>query len=524
MKNSLRVIRLACAAIALASLAAIEPAEGAFDLNHYILGCGDACLGPRGDQIQPPTPRWIPSGGLNIPRNGPTATVMANGKVLVAAGVGAVAGIPVDSAELYDPSTGTWSITGHLNAAREGHTATLLPDGRVLVVGGTSDSALWNSAELYDPVVGEWRATGNLDEARSDHTATLLKSGKVLVAGGAGAGFASGSELYDPGTGTWSSAGNLITRRALHQATLLQDGRVLFTGGSFDADLSIGLTSAEIYDPVAHTWSRTGDLNAARIEHTATLLPNGKVLVVGNPSVAELFDPATGQWSITGELNTNRFLHTASLLPNGKVLVAGGFKAGEYVTLDSAELYDPASGKWEYTSSLQTPRVYNTTTVLPNGIVLAAAGASGIGTTAYRALDSTELYGTFPPGTIVPGLTGTWFDPAQSGLGIFIEVLPNAHLLAWWFAFNPAGTEQTWFGGIGTYAKDTATVAVSETTGGRWIPNFDPTRIVNAGWGSLRFTFTDCDHGRVDFGSVSGYGSGTMNLTRLTKPSGSICP
>jgi hypothetical protein len=129
------------------------------------------------------------------------------------------------------------------------------------------------------------------------------------------------------------------------------------------------------------------------------------------------------------------------------------------------------------------------------------------------------------PFAISPGVTGAWYDPAQSGHGIFVEVLPDARFLAWWFAFNPNGTQQTWFGGVGTYAGNTATItAVDQATGGRWIPSFDPAQIVHNSWGTLSFTFDDCNHGKVDFNSVAGYGSGSMNLTRLTQPAGLTCP
>ena len=130
-----------------------------------------------------------------------------------------------------------------------------------------------------------------------------------------------------------------------------------------------------------------------------------------------------------------------------------------------------------------------------------------------------------PPGSIGPGFTGSWFDPSQSGHGLMLEVLPDHRLLAMWFAFNPKGNQQSWFGGVGTYSGASATIVdVAQPTGGRWIPNFDPNSIVRSPWGTLTFTFTDCDHGRVDFSSGLGYGSGSMNLLRLTQPVGLACP
>jgi len=126
---------------------------------------------------------------------------------------------------------------------------------------------------------------------------------------------------------------------------------------------------------------------------------------------------------------------------------------------------------------------------------------------------------------ITNGFTGAWYDPAQSGHGIFIEVLPGNQMLAWWFTFNPDGTQQAWFGNVGAIDGDTATIDAIQTAGGRWIPNFDPANVTQPAWGLLVFTFTDCNHGRVDFSSTAaGYGAGHMDLTRITLPAGLSCP
>jgi MYXO-CTERM domain-containing protein len=178
--------------------------------------------------------------------------------------------------------------TASMMYARWGHTATLLGNGKVLVAGGETNPYP-ASAELYDPGTNTWTAAGWMITARSAHTATLLGNGKVLVAGGNGLASA---ELYDPGSNTWMMTGSMMNGREEHTATLLGNGEVLVAGGYVQN--SGYLASAELYDPVASTWTSAGSLMDARRAHTATLLGNGTVLVAGGaPSLAsaELYAP-----------------------------------------------------------------------------------------------------------------------------------------------------------------------------------------------------------------------------------------
>ena len=294
------------------------------------------------------------TGSLGTGRYSHTATLLPNGKVLVAGGIDDNS-TALASAEIYDPASGTWSPTGDLTIVRASHTATLLPNGKVLVAG--------YGAELYDPATGTWSPTGDLGTGRSGHTATLLLNGKVLVAGGGHAG----AELYDPATGTWSATGALAHARSLHTATLLPNGKVLVVGGSYSEYFP-----AEIYDPAgnggAGAWSTVGTNRVPRQEHTATLLPNGTVLIVGGwnsqgfTDSVEIYDSASGSWGGTA---SPRFVHaTARLLPNGKVLV---------VEFGRAQLYDPATGTWSDGPFL-FDSLWHTATLLPNGKVLFAGG------------------------------------------------------------------------------------------------------------------------------------------------------
>jgi WD40 repeat protein len=126
------------------------------------------------------------------------------------------------------------------------------------------------------------------------------------------------------GVGAFTNTNPMTTARTAHTATLLPNGKVLVAAGFAYTDTY--LSSAELYDPSTGTWTVTGALSKVRRWHTATLLPNGEVLVAaGFNSNAELYDPATGTWTATGALSTNRHYHTATLLPNGKVLVVGGW-------------------------------------------------------------------------------------------------------------------------------------------------------------------------------------------------------
>jgi hypothetical protein len=199
--------------------------------------------------------------------------------------------------------------------------------------------------------------------------------------------------LNAPASGLiWSFTGSLNTARFDHTATLLPNGMVLVAAGF--TGMSTPSAAAELYDPSSRTWTATGSLNTARFDHTTTLLPNGMVLVAGGGfgslASAELYDPASGTWTATGSLNTARDLHTAALLPNGMVLVAGGFHSPGPSA--SAELYDPASGTWTATGSLNTARVSHTATSLPNGMVLVAGGYDNSNPRRFIYLASAELY------------------------------------------------------------------------------------------------------------------------------------
>ncbi len=269
----------------------------AYLLGHTatLLANGTVLLVERGANLfQPTTNQFSPTGQTVTPRDGHTATRLDDGKVLIVGG--GVYGTPEwisARAELYDPVTGDFTPTGSLALARYNHTATALPDGKVLVAGGYGFAGVLGSAELYDPSTGRFSPTGSMVRPRNAPSATWVGSAKVLISGGmAVSGEYASAELYDPGSGTFAETGSMVDPHAWHVATLLADGRVLITGG-VDLQDSVQVPGvaypvtarADLYDPSLGTFVSPGRMAAARIGHTATLLPDGRVLVTGGVGV-----------------------------------------------------------------------------------------------------------------------------------------------------------------------------------------------------------------------------------------------
>jgi N-acetylneuraminic acid mutarotase len=394
---------------------------------------------------------WSPAMAMGAGRGYQTATLLPNGKVLVVAG--SQTSRILASAELYDPQTRRWSSAGTLRTARSLHTATLLKSGKVLVVGGSQVSPFYlgslATAEIYDPQTNSWALAASMHTPRSYHTATLLADGRVLVVGGiqasndvTGAVLAS-AELYDPVTDTWTGAAPMPGARAKHSATLLADHRVLVTGGT-DADyyaFSGYFRTAELYDPATDSWSPAASMNYPRLNATSTLLPDGRVLVVGddgvNEGTAETFDPRSDRWVQTPDSGVGRAEHVAVALRNGTVLVAGG--VGEA----SAQLFDWRRDTWSSAGALSVIRASATATVLDDGQVLVAGGFGS------RSIpwSSVELYD--PLGTSTAGIRSTRTSPAPVAatallLGIPILLLTFALWLRRARMVRQSGAAELW--------------------------------------------------------------------------------
>ncbi len=329
-----------------------------------------------------------PAGDMGTERAWHTATLLQNGKVLIAGGFNGTEVLA--TAELFDPAAGTFTPTGDMTSPRFAHTATLLQNGKVLIAGGSpsmvdlsgaDDSDDLTTAELFDPATGTFTATGGMSNQRSQHAAALLANGKVLLTGGT---VGNAAELFDPATGSFTATGNLVVGgRWGCTATLLHDGTVLIAGGRDDEDIWDGLplNDAELFDPATGTFKATGTMIQFRYDHAATLLNNGQVLMTGGINGtpvqdAELFDPATGSFSRTGSMSAPRADHTATLLEDGTVLVAGAFSySGPFA---SAEVFNPTTSNFSPTSSMETARFHHMATRLTNGEVLITGGQSTI--------------------------------------------------------------------------------------------------------------------------------------------------
>lgn len=295
--------------------------------------------------FDPQSEQWASSAQMQTARSAHAAVALANNRALVIGGQNAHQGV-FATAERYDGATGTWQAAGAMSTPRYRHTANVMNDGRVLVAGGSNSNAACNcttfqsSVDLYDPTANAWSATGSLLTARYDHTATVLADGRILVAGGfggtpdtmsAGGSVLLSTELYDPVAGTWSAGASMAVARAKHTATLLSSGLVLVAGGSSGSST---LASAELYDPVADTWTAAAPLSTARQQQSALQLANGKVLVVGGLNGAssavfgvdtgEVYDPTGNVWSTPDATAVARQKFTMSLLPDGRVIIVGG--------------------------------------------------------------------------------------------------------------------------------------------------------------------------------------------------------
>ncbi|MFD7093336.1 Kelch repeat-containing protein [Streptomyces xanthophaeus] len=319
-------------------------AGGAGRLLVSLDGCAVYGPGPGG---------WTVTGPLVEGRRLHSLTALRDGRALAAGGVPGRQAFPwptVSRAELFDPGNGIWRATTEMTEARAGHSATVLGDGRVLVAGGQRrrsgrDMVTLATAEVFDPVHETWTATGGMTVARWHHVTVPLPGGRVLAVGGlvstalhSGAAALGLCEVYDPGTGTWEPTGSLRVARAVHQAVPLPDGSVLAIGGEPGRAADDGrfhpysLASTEIYDVTRGVWRPGPPLPWGRAYHRAVPTGDG-VLVVGGTESACLdvgfastlrWSDGARRWSDAGPLATGRWAFGVTVLGDGRVLAVGG--------------------------------------------------------------------------------------------------------------------------------------------------------------------------------------------------------
>ena len=347
---------------------------------------------------------WRQGHIMGTSRTAHTATLLPNGKVLVAGGFGGTPNAFLSSAELYDPVSNTWTpATGAMLTARRDHTATALTTvGEVLVTGGTnSNGTSLATVELYYPASNtSWSAMASMSTPRHWHSATRLQDGRVLVVGGTNdpAGnqvgpWLNSAEIYNRTTNTWTTVASMASVRSAHTATLLANGKVLVVGGTNGTSTSLG--TGELYDPASNTWTTINGFGS-RSAHTATLLADGRVLVVGgcgNPcplADAVIYNPTTGATTTAASLpgGSERFRHTASLMPNGQVVVTGGY--GATPQLRDTVVYDPSTNTWTTVNPMAYSRESHSAVLLPNGKFMVAGGYANVNGT-IGATNTIEL-------------------------------------------------------------------------------------------------------------------------------------
>ena len=378
------------------------------DITNINLDCGSSAHGT-----------FMSAARLNYLRFQHTATLLTDGRVLVAGGW---AGSPTfgkgepqgtDVSEIYDPLNDSWTLTG-AETYRFEHTATLLANGKVLVVGGNPGS--YNpplsppitplaSAELFDPATKSWTATSSLRQARLFHTATLLPNGNVLVVGGVGnTGNLSSAELYNPTTQTWTNAGVLSMGRYDHTSNILPSGKVLVSGGTSvqASGAHFEPTVSEVYDPASNSWSTINNISNLPLG-AALVQQNGSLLARTSSSPDHIyrfasFDTQANTWSMIGQ-SPKIYGNVWTLMPNGQILMLDGDAMdGTYqpnMNTSLAGLYDPTSNTSKATGNLINSRDHPTSTLLKDGRVLVIGGYGPSGGNLLQnggAMASAELY------------------------------------------------------------------------------------------------------------------------------------
>jgi len=346
-----------------------------------------------GGKGTPPAPLLKPFGAMTEERASHTATLLPDGRVLIAGGFRKTPGrddeIYSSSAELFDPRAKKFGTTGEMAYARGGHTATLLKGaGLVLIAGGWNLMGVISSAELYDPASEKFTTIGSMTTRRGGCTATLLNDGRVLICGGTGRDVTASAEVFDPARKSFTATGTMTVPRYSHSAILIPGGKVLITGGMTRRD--VVLSSSELYDPDTGTFTPAGDMAAPRCKQAAVGLARGEILILGGTdettwrgdlALIERFDIAGGTFVRIPDMKRPRarFAMAVAPLADGSLVVAGGDQA--------IEVLNSAGGEAEpsVAAVLDKTYFYSTATALFTGSVLILGGYDDNGETTDRA-------------------------------------------------------------------------------------------------------------------------------------------
>ena len=317
--------------------------------------------------FDPKKNKWSSCAPLSVARSHHAATALDDGRLLVTGGTthesseGQNRYVALASAEIYDPKKNAWTTVAPMTDARNGHTATLLLDGTVLVVGGAREQRQHlTSVERFDPKVNTWHAEKPLDVARWLHAAVRTSEGDVVVVGGRSNAGQQGKgpgvsiaevEKFDVKSGSWQTLPPMSEpRQRTAVVAEAADGGVIVIGGQ---TATSSTNYAETWGPGQSEWKPFDNhLSMSLSSHTGTRLPSGDLVVIGgeppnsvDTTRVQRWLIESKQWCLAGELVNGRKLHTATLLNDGRVLVVGGTSGG--LPERSAELWAPTKGKCE---------------------------------------------------------------------------------------------------------------------------------------------------------------------------------
>ena len=344
---------------------------------------------------------WLPTDSMSIARDGCQPSLLQDGRVLITGG-----GIPPDetmlntlnTGEIFDPATMSFTkLSSTMSVHRTGHIQVTLPDGRVLIAGGRTSEVpdipgakVHKSADIFDPETNTFSPTGPLNVARRDAAAVVLDDGRVLIIGGGDGcdmvltvGIDS-AEIYDTATGTFELlASKMSVPRQFLNAVKMPDGTVLIFGGSEGPGLENPTKKVDCFDPVTETFTEIGEMNAPRIYSVASLLRDGRVLLVSSwngmaiGNDAEIYDPETNSFtSIEGPVHAQTVQMGIRLL-DGTVLCPAGLNVKIQHTT-SAYLYRPETNDFVFTDSLQYARKLQDLLLLPDGRPIIIGGFDSI--------------------------------------------------------------------------------------------------------------------------------------------------